>query len=189
MRKPTVTRTECTAGTVAKRLHADAITREVIALVSREFPANPGRVDAFDLPVTRAQALAALDDFATHRLPNFGSYQDAMRGGEPFLFHARLSGPLNLHLLRPREVLDTVLKTPVPVPLNAIEGFVRQILGWREFVRRLYWENMPAMRTATHWGLNCRCRASFGPAKRTCAAWRRRSAIPSTTPTRITSSG
>ena len=66
-----------------------------------------------------------------------------MRGGEPLLFHSRLSGPLNLHLLRPAEVVAAVLANPAGAPLNSVEGFVRQVIGWREFVRGLYWRFMP----------------------------------------------
>ena len=122
----------------------DGTTREVLALVTRALPDAPGRLDGFDLPVTRAQALQALDAFVLERLPNFGRYQDAMRGGEPFLFHAMISGPLNLHLLNPAEVVEAALANPGDAPLNAVEGFVRQVLGWREFVRGIYWQHMPA---------------------------------------------
>ena len=121
----------------------DELTRKVLALVAREFPDAPGRLDAFDLPVTRAQALEELDDFVRHRLPDFGRYQDAMVSDQPLLFHSRLSGSLNLHLLRPREVIDAAIDNPANAPLNSVEGFVRQILGWREFVRGIYWHLMP----------------------------------------------
>ncbi|WP_349631430.1 cryptochrome/photolyase family protein [Bradyrhizobium sp. BR 10289] len=120
----------------------DAITKEVLRLVARRFADSPGKLDGFDLPVTRAEALAQLDDFVAERLPLFGTYQDAMRSGEPFLFHSVLSGPLNLHQLHPREVIEAVLKNRT-APLNALEGFVRQIVGWREFVRGIYWQRMP----------------------------------------------
>ncbi|GHD16236.1 cryptochrome/photolyase family protein [Tianweitania populi] len=121
----------------------DEITGDVLALVERCFPDNPGSLARFDLPVTREHALQALDDFVRYRLPEFGRYQDAMAGGQPFLFHSVLSGPLNLHLLNPREVLDAVLDNPSNAPLNAVEGFVRQVLGWREWVRGIYWHLMP----------------------------------------------
>jgi deoxyribodipyrimidine photolyase-related protein len=121
----------------------DRITREVIELVEREFAGNPGRLGGFDLPVTRDQALASLDDFVERRLGDFGRFQDAMRIGEPFLFHSRLSGPLNLHFLRPRDVVDAVLANPADAPLNSVEGFLRQVIGWREFVRGIYWRFMP----------------------------------------------
>lgn len=119
----------------------DATTRAVMQLVEKEFSNAPGRLDNFCLPVTRENALEALADFCSHRLQNFGPYQDAMVGGAPFLFHSLLSAPLNLHLLNPREVLDVALKSEAP--LASLEGFVRQIIGWREFVHGLYWRLMP----------------------------------------------
>ncbi|TWA92566.1 deoxyribodipyrimidine photolyase-related protein [Bradyrhizobium stylosanthis] len=120
----------------------DPISTEVRDVVSRRFASSPGKLDTIDLPVSRAQALEQLEDFVCNRLPLFGTYQDAMRNGEPFLYHSRLSGPLNLHLLTPAEVIDAALKSP-DAPLNALEGFVRQILGWREYVRGIYWQRMP----------------------------------------------
>jgi deoxyribodipyrimidine photolyase-related protein len=109
-------------------------------------PGNPGRLDAFDWPVTRTQALAALDDFVTHRLPLFGRWQDAMWRGEPWLYHSRIAAALNLKLLNPREVCDAAERAwrDGRAPLDAVEGFVRQILGWREYVRGIYWREMPS---------------------------------------------
>ena len=129
--------------TPMKRFEPDAVTQNVIAMVAREFAGHPGRLDTFDLPVTREQAETALTDFVQHRLADFGRYQDAMHGGEAFLFHSHLSGLLNLHLLSPREVIDKVLENPANAPLNAIEGLIRQIIGWREFIRGIYWRQMP----------------------------------------------
>lgn len=120
----------------------DEITTNVLRLVEKRFADSPGKIEDFDLPVTRAQAMAQLDDFVTERLPLFGTYQDAMRSGEPFLFHSVLSGPLNLHQLRPLEVIEAALRNK-NAPLNALEGFTRQIIGWREFVRGIYWQRMP----------------------------------------------
>jgi deoxyribodipyrimidine photolyase-related protein len=125
------------------RFGRDGVAEEVVALVERHFPALPGRLDQFDLPTTPAHAQTLLRDFVTHRLAHFGRYQDAMRGGDVFLFHSRLSGPLNLHLISPAEVVRAVLDNPGDAPLNAVEGFVRQIIGWREFVRGIYWRHMP----------------------------------------------
>jgi deoxyribodipyrimidine photolyase-related protein len=123
----------------------DAVTGEVLAMVTREFPDAPGAIDGFDFPVTAKHARHALDDFVTHRLPLFGRYQDAMAAGQPFLFHSLLSGPLNLHLLDPRDAIAAARDAydTGHAPLAAVEGFVRQILGWREFVRGVYWRFMP----------------------------------------------
>ena len=124
----------------------DATTQAVLAMVAKRFPDSPGRLDAFDYPVTRQQAQAALADFTEHRLSRFGRYQDAMLEGQPYLYHSRLSCVLNLHLLDPREAIAAALEAhdQGAAPLNSVEGFVRQILGWREFVRGIYWREMPA---------------------------------------------
>lgn len=125
----------------------DAITREVIALVNKRFPDHPGQLEHFDWAVTREDALTALDDFIAHRLPLFGDYQDAMWTNEPFLYHSLLSPAMNLKLLNPREVVDAAetawQQDPERYPINAVEGFIRQILGWREYVRGIYWHFMP----------------------------------------------
>ena len=126
-----------------RRFTPDATTRAVLALITRAFPDSPGRLDDFTLPVTRQDALAALDDFLAHRLAHFGRYQDAMRTREPFLFHSMLSGPLNLQILNPREVVERVLGVLGTAPLPSIEGFVRQVIGWREFMHSVYWHFMP----------------------------------------------
>jgi deoxyribodipyrimidine photolyase-related protein len=124
----------------------DATTRAVIDLVRTRFAGHPGSLDAFDWPVTPADAEAALDDFIAHRLPLFGTYQDAIWTGEPWLYHARIAAALNLKLLDPRRAVDAAVAAyhAGRAPLAAVEGFVRQILGWREYVRGLYWLRMPA---------------------------------------------
>jgi len=127
------------------RFAPDAVTREVIALVNTRYAAHPGDLRDFSLPVTPTQAHAALQDFLQHRLPRFGEHQDAMWSSEPFLFHSRLSVPLNLKLLDPREAIAGAVDAyrAGHAPLASVEGFVRQILGWREFVRGIYWTRMP----------------------------------------------
>lgn len=127
------------------RFPPDAMTREVIALVRELFPDHFGELDGFAWPVTRADALLALDNFVTDALPRFGDYQDAMKAGEPFLFHSLLAPAINLGLLSPLEVClaaEAAWRSGA-APLNAVEGFVRQILGWREYVRGVYWTLMP----------------------------------------------
>jgi deoxyribodipyrimidine photolyase-related protein len=127
------------------RFAPDAITQEVIGWVNDTLAHHPGSVTQFGWPVTRAQALVALQEFITHRLPSFGLYQDAMWEGEVWLYHSHLSCALNLKLLNPREVLaaaEAALQSG-HAPLPAVEGFVRQILGWREYVRGIYWTHMP----------------------------------------------
>ncbi len=123
----------------------DALTREVIALVETRFPRHPGRLDSFAWPVTRAQALQSLQVFVDERLALFGRYQDALWPGDPWLYHAHLSAALNLKLLGPREVVAAAEAAyrEGRAPLASVEGFIRQILGWREYVRGIYWTQMP----------------------------------------------
>jgi deoxyribodipyrimidine photolyase-related protein len=127
------------------RFAPDEITRAVMALVADAFPDHVGDAGDFSLPVTGEQARAALADFIAHRLPDFGTWQDAMKTGAPVLFHALVSTSLNLGLLSPREICAAAEAAyrDGHAPLNAVEGFIRQILGWREYVRGIYWANMP----------------------------------------------
>ncbi len=127
------------------RFAPDEITQGVIDLVQRRFADHPGSLDHFGWPVTRAQALEALSGFIAHRLPQFGLYQDAMWEGEAWLYHSHLACALNLKLLNPREVVAAAQEALAQghAPLPAVEGFVRQILGWREYVRGIYWTHMP----------------------------------------------
>lgn len=132
----------------------DAISREVISLVQHRFAGHPGSLDHFSLPVTAAQAEDFLLDFIEHRLPNFGTYEDAMWTDQPFLYHSRLSAPLNLKLLNPRRCLEAALRAyeELRVPLNSAEGFIRQIIGWREYIRGIYWLKMPGYQELNYFG-------------------------------------
>ncbi len=124
----------------------DAITQAVMALVAQRFPDHFGSVEGFDLPVTRAAAQAGFQVFLRERLAQFGDWQDAMRVGAPLLYHAGVAAALNLGLLAPLALcraVEAAWREGV-APLNAAEGFIRQILGWREFVRGIYWLKMPA---------------------------------------------
>ena len=119
----------------------DTVTRDVLATIEQRLPDNPGKLDEFAWPVTRTQALEVLEHFLEHRLPDFGRYQDAMVTGQPWMYHSLLSPLLNLKLLDPREVVEgAVLKyAEGAAPISSVEGFVRQVIGWREFVRGIYW--------------------------------------------------
>jgi len=127
------------------RFEPDAITLDVMQLVNDKMAKHPGNLHSFGWPVTRTQALAALDSFIQHRLPSFGLYQDAMWEGEVWLYHSHIASALNLKLLNPREVVSAAEKAYQDghVPLPAAEGFIRQLLGWREYVRGIYWTQMP----------------------------------------------
>jgi deoxyribodipyrimidine photolyase-related protein len=130
----------------------DAITQGVFAELEQHFADHPGELAHFAWPVNRQQALTALNTFVAQRLPGFGPYQDAMWTDMPFGWHALLSSSLNLKLLNPREVLNAVLTAyrEKQLPLAGVEGFVRQILGWREFIRGIYWLDMPGLAQVNH---------------------------------------
>jgi deoxyribodipyrimidine photolyase-related protein len=119
----------------------------VIVLVTERFGTHFGNASTFALPVTAAQASEALDDFIATRLPLFGTYQDAMVTGEDLLFHAAISSSLNCGLLDPLTACRRVEEAwrAGAVPLNSAEGFIRQIIGWREFMRGMYWLLMPEL--------------------------------------------
>jgi deoxyribodipyrimidine photolyase-related protein len=138
----------------AETFEPDELTRDAFADVERLFPDHPGSLAHFAWPVTRQQALMALRAFIEHRLVNFGDHQDAMWSGTPFGWHSLLASSLNLHLLDPREVIAAAEQAyrDGRAPLHSVEGFIRQILGWREFIRGVYWRDMPGMAEANHYG-------------------------------------
>jgi deoxyribodipyrimidine photolyase-related protein len=125
----------------------DKVTKEVLKFVSTTYSSHPGALEDFRWPVTREQALEALDYFVEFRLRNFGVFEDAMWTDTPFGWHSILSSSLNLKLLNPREVIAAVLQAwkKHSLDLSTVEGFIRQILGWREFVRGMYYLDMPKM--------------------------------------------
>ncbi len=150
----------------------DNITNDVIKLVSENFSNHFGDIDPFYFAITREQALHALEKFIQERLISFGDYQDAMIQNEPWMYHSHLSFYINCGLLLPLECVQAAehAYNEGKAPLNAVEGFIRQIIGWREYVRGIYWLKMPdyeqsnfleAKRTLPHffWGeetqMNC----------------------------------
>ncbi len=126
----------------------DEVTQQVMALVAARFPDHFGDVEGFALPVTAQQAEAALADFVLNRLPLFGDWQDTMKAGESTMYHALISTSLNTGLLDPLAACRAAEAAwrAGAAPLNAVEGFVRQILGWREYVRGVYWLRVPEYR-------------------------------------------
>lgn len=127
----------------------DNMTQEVIDLVDTHFPDHFGDLHPFHFAVTREQALAALDEFVERRLRLFGDYQDAMIQGEPWMYHSHIGLYLNCGLLTPLECVQRAEAAyhDGDAPLNAVEGFIRQIIGWREYVRGIYWLKMPEYKT------------------------------------------
>jgi deoxyribodipyrimidine photolyase-related protein len=127
----------------------DPITRTALNNVDQLFPTHPGSTAGFTLPVTRADAHRAWNDFLKHRLPQFGDYEDAMLTGQPFLNHSVVSMLLNVALLTPMQLVRDVEAEfhAGRVPLNSAEGFIRQIIGWREYVYGIYWSFMPEYRS------------------------------------------
>ncbi len=127
------------------RFQPDAVTQEVLDLVAKRFSDHPGSLEHFHFAVTHEEALRQRRQFLDHALAQFGDYQDAMLTGEPFLWHSILSPYLNSGLLDPLDLCQEVadLYAADKVPLNAAEGFIRQIIGWREYVRGIYWREGP----------------------------------------------
>ncbi len=127
------------------RTPPDDIARGALADVARLFPDHFGDLDAFGWPTTAEQAETVFADFLANVLPGFGDWQDAMAHGEPWMWHGLISTSINLGLLDPLDLCRRAEKEyrAGRAPLNAVEGFIRQILGWREFVRGVYWLKMP----------------------------------------------
>lgn len=128
----------------------DAITSDVMRDVQNHFPHHPGNIDYFAWPVTREQALSSFNHFIEQRLPTFGRYQDAMLVEKPFMSHSLLSASINIGLLNPLEVIKEaeLAYTTGKAPIASVEGFIRQILGWREYIRAVYLKVMPSYRYA-----------------------------------------
>ena len=132
------------------RPRIDAITAEVISLVNTRYADAPGELTerSFVWPVSHEQATRALDDFIQHRLAGFGPYEDAMWSEDAFLWHSALSSAINLHLLDPRVCCERAIAAYErgDAPINSVEGFVRQLIGWREYIRGVYWHEGPDYR-------------------------------------------
>ncbi len=139
-----------------RKFETDEITQDVITMLEKLLPDRYGDLLPFFFAVTRAQALDALDYFVDELLAEFGTYQDAMLTGQPFLFHSLLSMYLNTGLLCPLEVCQRVEKAyrSGKVPINSAEGYIRQIIGWREYVRGIYWLKMPGYLEQNFFGAN-----------------------------------
>jgi deoxyribodipyrimidine photolyase-related protein len=135
--------------------------REARRYVQTHFPDAPGRDEPFAYPTSAAEARAWLADFLAHRFADFGAYEDAISARERVLFHSVLTPALNVGLISPREVTDAALTFVDRVPLNSLEGFVRQVIGWREFVRLVYRTRGRQQRTRNYWGYTKPLPAAF----------------------------
>ncbi|WP_150523619.1 cryptochrome/photolyase family protein [Roseibium sediminis] len=134
------------------RFAPDEMTLEVLQLVKTRFADRFGDLEPFWFAVTQEQATRAFDHFVKEALPLFGDYQDAMLRGERFLYHSVVSAYLNVGLLNPLEMCRRVEEEYLAgrVPINAAEGFIRQVIGWREYVRGIYWMKMPGYVDENH---------------------------------------
>jgi deoxyribodipyrimidine photolyase-related protein len=134
------------------RFAPDEITRQVMTEVAEMQPGT-GTVQGFDLAVTHQDAWRALDDFLDHRLEYFGPYEDAMSNTSDLLFHSLLSPYLNIGLLEPLAVARAAQARyhAGQDPLQSVEGFIRQVIGWREFIYWQYWRQMPGLQHANFW--------------------------------------
>ncbi|MBT8284827.1 MAG: cryptochrome/photolyase family protein, partial [Flavobacteriaceae bacterium] len=123
--------------------------RKIIAEIDKAGIKTIGKIDpqAFNWPISRKESLEVLNYFAENLLQHFGDYQDALHTEQRFLFHSRVSFAMNSKMISPKEVIDRVLeeyrKEKAEIDISQVEGFVRQILGWREFMRGVYWREMP----------------------------------------------
>ena len=142
---------------IPKRLHIkpNKITFDAMVDVEECFPKSPGNLENFNWATSHHEAEQLLDDFIERYLVNYGSFQDAINKNNHFMFHSLLSPYLNSGLLDPLDCIEKVIKKfnslDDEIPINSVEGFIRQILGWREFIRGVYWENMPQYKNLNLW--------------------------------------
>ncbi|MEL7272684.1 MAG: cryptochrome/photolyase family protein [Pseudomonadota bacterium] len=141
----------------------DDIEREARDYVMENWPDNPGSLDTIHFVTSHEDAENWLEQFLVHRFELFGDYEDAIVEGESWLWHSVLTPALNIGLLTPRQVVNETLafREKNPVPLNAVEGFIRQIIGWREFMRATYDDLHVTMRNGNHWNHTRKLPASF----------------------------
>jgi deoxyribodipyrimidine photolyase-related protein len=139
----------------------NAFTREAAEYVTRKFPENPGTLKHFRWPVTRAEAEAWLDQFIDERLENFGLYEDAVSTRHATLYHSAITPAVNIGLLDPRDVIDRIMARSGNIPMNSLEGFTRQVIGWREFMHGIYRHRGTEIRNGNYWSFDRPLPASF----------------------------
>ena len=137
------------------KIKTDQVTIEVMIEVEDIFQSSPGNLEKFNWAVTHEDAWSLFLEFLEIFLPNYGSFQDAINKDDPFMYHSLLSPYFNAGLLDPlscvNAVEDAYKKSNGAIPINSVEGFVRQILGWREFIMGVYWDNMPQYKQFNFW--------------------------------------
>lgn len=131
--------------------------------VDLNFRHHPGELDSFNYPVTFGEAEKVLEDFLLHRMKDFGTYEDAIIKEDSVLFHSIITPALNIGLLTPQQIIDKTLELhrSEKFPLNSLEGFVRQVIGWREFMRAMYIREGVYMRKQNHWRFERKIPSSF----------------------------
>ena len=138
-----------------KKLVPDQITFDAMVDVEECFPNSIGTLENFNWATTHKEAENLLDDFIERFLVNYGAFQDAINKENTFMFHSLLSPYLNCGLLDPEICIQKAEKkyyeSNGEIPINSVEGFIRQILGWREFIKGVYWENMPKYKNLNYW--------------------------------------
>lgn len=141
----------------------NSFTQEAEAYVTRKFPNNPGSLKSFRWPVTRQDAEVWLDQFIEERLANFGSYEDAISTQYVTLYHSAITPMLNIGLLDPQDVIDRVIEKAArcEIPMNSLEGFIRQVIGWREFMHGIYHHRGVSIRNGNFWNFTRSMPRSF----------------------------
>ena len=131
----------------------NSFTQEASAYISRKFPSNPGSLKTFRWPVTREDSEAWLDQFIDERLATFGLYEDAISTHHAYLYHSAITPMLNIGLLDPQDVIDRVMEKAAhyEIPMNSLEGFIRQVIGWREFMHGIYQHRATTIREGNFW--------------------------------------
>ena len=137
------------------KIKTDSLTVEVMIEVEEIFQSSPGNLENFNWVVTHDDAWSLLIEFLDVFLPNYGTFQDAINKDDPFMYHSLLSPYLNSGLLNPLECVkaaeEAYKSSNGAIPINSVEGFIRQILGWREFIMGVYWNNMPQYKGFNFW--------------------------------------
>jgi len=136
---------------------------EAKTYVKKHFGKNYGEIEDFIYPITSKESAKWLDHFLEDRFEKFGVYEDALVAKESFLYHSVLTPMLNIGLLSPQQIVEAALEkaSEKEIPLNSLEGFVRQVVGWREFIRIVYEREGSLQRTKNYWGFNRKIPKSF----------------------------